>query len=218
MREIFLKMLKEIQGRLKEHGIRSQIKLAINRLKNEPACIQPTSGLSTHGGLAPSHGLINLLSRKYSSSSRLKPSYQLGISGRSGTCLYAQVNGISFKIFFSNNSDKDVLAENCLSRDDEDNNGVHITYVTNINGIGQKSYNIMTVASWSDDAVSDPQWDPQIVINKTVNIIIKAKEWMNFCKASTERFYSYTPITKSKKLLTQASDVLCSKLSGKYPK
>lgn len=199
MREMFLKMLDEIQKRLKANGVRSQIKLAFNRIK-EPQCFgtsyaQFSSSNTTVTAVPTSSDLIRLLNNKHSFTKNLKQSYQKGISGRNGTCLYAQVDGMSFKVFFNNRSDRDVLIENGFSWDteSENENGLYIYHVTNTNGIAQRSYNIMTVASWSDDAVANPQWDPEIVINKTVDIIVRAAAWVDFCKANTERFFSFIP-------------------------
>jgi hypothetical protein len=195
MREMFLQMLKKIQERLKEKGIKSQLRLALCRVK-EPT-LPPTPSFQGTASIKSWHSteLLRLLENKHYITRHLKPSYQKGISGRNGTCLYAQVSGMSFKIFFNNKSEREILTENGFGWDSEseNENGIYISHITNTNGIAQRSYNIMTVASWGDDTVANPNWDPEIVINKTVDIIIKAKEWTDFCKANTEKFFSYTP-------------------------
>jgi hypothetical protein len=199
MREVLLGILTKTQERLKEKGIKSQIRLAMSRVK-EPPVVVPT----VNSCFVPPHSrkswhsseLVRLLESKQTISRRLKPSYQKGIGGRNGTCLYVQVYGMSFKVFCNNKSERQIQEENGFGWDtesDENGNGIYISHITNTNGIGQRSYNIMTIASWSDETVANPQWDPEFIINKIVNIIVKAKEWAEYCKENTERFFSYRP-------------------------
>jgi hypothetical protein len=181
MREVFLQILKDTQQKLKGVDIKSQIRLSFQKrkLSNRQMKILPMMGVSTND---------------------MPNDWKFGITGFWGTCLFVDV-GLYFKIWSYSIDDADILTTANLNwrpafsayHLNEREYAVSIYQIDKVNNMRQKFEHHIIVSSWSKTDMTNPGWDPNIISQKIFDIIMKGKEYIDFCKQTGEFYFQYRP-------------------------
>jgi hypothetical protein len=179
MRQVFLQILKDVQLKLKKEGVKSQIRLAVQkrRLSSLQKKILTITGSSTTEGVSDD--------------------WTFGVAGFWGTCLFVDV-GLIFRVWCWSVDDEEINRLNHLEYRGISKNAysVSIYQIDKVNNFRQKSDHQILVSSWSASDIVNPNWDPNVVVQKVFDVIMKGKEFIDFCKETGEGYHQYRPVKR----------------------